>query len=108
MKRAVVIDEKDNVATATVDLAKGTKVSMFVGEKEIEVVVNEDIRFGHKFACKDIPEYAHVIKYGESIGIANMDIKVGDHVHVHNVESERGRGDREKAGARATKQEEVL
>lgn len=96
VKQAVVINEKDSVATATVDLKKGSKVSMFVGEKEVVVVVNQDIPFGHKFAIRDIPFHQQVIKYGESIGRATQDIKIGDHVHVHNVESERGRGDWER------------
>ncbi|VFS54652.1 Uncharacterised protein [Leminorella grimontii] len=34
-----------------------------------------------------------VYKYGESIGRATQAIELGEHVHVHNVESERGRGD---------------
>ncbi len=92
-KQAVVINENDSVATATMDLKKGTKVSMFIGEKELDVVVHKDIPFGHKFAIKDISKGEHVIKYNESIGKATEDIKVGDHVHVHNVESARGRGD---------------
>ena len=33
-------------------------------------------------------------KYGEVIGAATRDIRVGEHVHVHNVEGKRGRGDR--------------
>jgi len=35
-----------------------------------------------------------LIKYGETIGSATEYIKQGDHVHVHNVEGLRGRGDR--------------
>ncbi len=37
--------------------------------------------------------HGEVYKYGESIGRATQEIKSGDYVHVHNVESERGRGD---------------
>lgn len=92
-RQAVVIHENDSVATATTDLKKGTKVSMFIGEKEFDVIINKDIPFGHKFAMKNVSKGEHVIKYGESIGKATDDIKVGDHVHVHNVESARGRGD---------------
>jgi len=35
------------------------------------------------------------VKYGEPIGIATRDIRSGQHVHVHNLESARGRGDKE-------------
>lgn len=92
-RQAVVINGNDSVATATADLKKDTKVSMFIGGKELDVVINKDIPFGHKFAIKDVSVGEHVIKYSESIGKATEDIKIGDHVHVHNVESARGRGD---------------
>jgi len=94
-KKAVVIAEKDNVATATVDLPKGTEVSMFAGDKVITVKVAEDIPFGHKLAITDIGCQDEIIKYGETIGKATRSIPAGCHVHVHNVESRRGRGDKE-------------
>jgi len=34
-----------------------------------------------------------VIKYGSPIGLATVEIAEGQHVHVHNVASTRGRGD---------------
>ncbi|MDP1993088.1 MAG: SAF domain-containing protein [Syntrophales bacterium] len=39
-----------------------------------------------------------IVKYGEPIGIATQDIRIGQHVHVHNLESARGRGDKELPG----------
>lgn len=47
-------------------------------------------------AIKDIPKGGEIIKYGEIIGRATANIEPGEHVHVHNVESLRGRGDLEK------------
>ena len=90
-KQAVVITPKDSVAVATVDLKKGQVAKMF---KILEVTLKDDVKFGHKFAIKDIAKGEHVLKYGESIGTATRDIAVGEHVHVHNVESDRGRGDK--------------
>jgi altronate dehydratase small subunit len=46
----------------------------------------QDIPFGHKFAIKDIEKGGDIIKYGDKIGIANTEIKKGDHVHIHNVD----------------------
>ena len=40
---------------------------------------------GHKYAIKDIKRGENVIKYGNPIGHATCDIKVGEHVHSHNV-----------------------
>jgi altronate dehydratase small subunit len=34
-----------------------------------------------------------VLKYGQTIGRAGARIEPGEHVHVHNVEGTRGRGD---------------
>jgi hypothetical protein len=39
-----------------------------------------------------------VVKYGQRIGVAGADIAAGAHVHVHNVVSERGRGDLGRSG----------
>lgn len=93
-KQAVVITPKDSVAVATVDLKKGQVATMFIGEKIFEITLKDDVKFGHKFAIKDISKGEHVLKYGESIGTATRDITIGEHVHVHNVESDRGRGDK--------------
>ncbi len=89
--RIFTIDEKDNVTTNVADeIPKGTKVE--VGDKVIEA--RDEIPYGHKMAIEPIPKGEAVIKYGLSIGSAVEDIHVGNHVHVHNVESNRGRGDK--------------
>ena len=45
----------------------------------------EDIPAYHKVAVRDIAEGDYVVKYGEQIGVALCDIRVGDYVHVHNL-----------------------
>ncbi len=49
---------------------------MFIGEREISVVLHVDVPFGHKFAICDVPFHGEVYKYGESIGRATQEIKV--------------------------------
>lgn len=90
-KHVVVVHSNDNVAIALEDFKKGMEV--YVEEKKIKVVLLDDIPFGHKFAIKDIAVGEDVVKYGEVIGKASKLIKTGEHVHVHNVVSLRGRGD---------------
>lgn len=94
-KKAVVITINDSIATATMNLKAGEIAKMFFGEGILEIEVKKDIPFGHKFAIKNIEFGEQVLKYGESIGSAICNISVGDHVHIHNVQSERGRGDRD-------------
>ena len=48
---------------------------------------------GHKFATRPIAAGALIHKYGQMIGRASAPIATGEHVHVHNVEGIRGRGD---------------
>lgn len=95
MKPVFVINEMDNVATAVVDaLSKGDEVVTNGQLQDLRLKANQDIAYGHKIAIKAIAKGDTVYKYGLSIGSATQDIKVGDHVHVHNVESNRGRGDK--------------
>lgn len=94
MKKVFVIDEGDNVGTAVVSaLETGDDVGTNGRISDITVKANSDIPYGHKIALKDIANGETIFKYGLSIGSATTDIKAGDHVHVHNVESNRGRGD---------------
>ena len=93
MKRAVIMNSKDNVATLLSDVDKNEIVQARLGEKSVEEQIREPIRFGHKFALSRIHKGEDVVKYGEIIGRATQDIDKGHHVHVHNVESLRGRGD---------------
>jgi altronate dehydratase small subunit len=56
----------------------------------------EDVPFGHKVCIRDTPAGAEVTKYGQVIGTAATALQAGQHAHVHNVESARGRGDQVK------------
>jgi altronate dehydratase small subunit len=83
------IHRYDNVAVALVDMPALARVSL----GEIHLVLVQDVPFGHKLALMDIKKGSPILKYGEQIGLATRDIGAGEHVHVHNVESTRGRGD---------------
>lgn len=92
-KRAVVINPQDNVATAVADLSAGSTVSFFLGQDVEQLSLLDHIPLGHKFALKDLKMGEEIIKYGESIGSSLTAIRKGEHVHVHNIQSNRGRGD---------------
>ena len=92
---AIVLNVKDNVATALADLKSGDVLQVEVGDKTQEIKLTSDIPFGHKFSLSRIELNSPVIKYGEVIGVATATIETGDYVHIHNVASTRGRGDLE-------------
>ena len=94
MKRdALIIKDRDNVATAIRDIPPGKKAVVGVDEETRIIHVPEKIPLGHKFAVKPIAGGEDVLKYNCIIGRATRDIKTGEHAHVHNMESLRGRGD---------------
>ena len=49
--------------------------------------VEVNIDDGHKYARRDIAKGENIIKYGQPIGHATEDIRVGEHVHTHNVKT---------------------
>ncbi len=88
---ALVLTPEDNVATAVRLLERGEKISI---EEYAGTALLQDIPVGHKFALRDIEPGENIIKYGEIVGRATVTIKKGEHVHIHNVEGLRGRGDK--------------
>ena len=94
MLSALVVDKKDNVATALRPLEKGDSIGVEVEDSMVDMVLKQSIPFGHKLALKDIERGERIIKYGETIGQATEKINKGEHVHIHNVEGLRGRGDK--------------
>ncbi len=100
MKKVFVVEKEDNVGTAVGEAIRaGETVGTEGRVTDVTVVARADIAYGHKIALRPIARGEQVIKYGLSIGTATQDIRPGDHVHVHNVESNRGRGDRAAAQA---------
>lgn len=85
MKRGILIDPRDNVGIVVDSVAPGDQI-------EIEgrvITALDSIDLPHKIALADIRPGEHVVKYGAVIGYATQEIKTGQHVHVHNVDSEK-------------------
>lgn len=93
-QHALIINKKDNVATALKQLGKADRIHLTIEDRSLDVILSQAIPFGHKFALSNIDEGGAVIKYGEKIGTASEVINKGDHVHLHNLEGFRGRGDK--------------
>jgi altronate dehydratase len=93
LNEAIMIDHRDNVVTALKHLKKGQIINIGGSAVAASIISLETICAGHKLAVRDIKKGQIITKYGESIGLATLDIPAGSHVHVHNVEGRRGRGD---------------
>ncbi len=93
--RALIIHPDDNVANLIGPGRKGESVQCTIeGQtKTLTISLLDEIPSNHKFARVNVKAGDPIIKYGLSIGRASRDIRAGQYVHVHNIESNRGRGD---------------
>ena len=82
MTNAILLDERDNVATCTAPAVKGDTIKI-LGGGEISCV--EDIPIWHKVALRKISCGEKVFKYGEIIGEASRDIVAGGWVSHENI-----------------------
>jgi altronate dehydratase small subunit len=93
-RRLMIVDPADNVATAVCEAAKGEVLDIPSERGAERLILLDDIPSGHKFALARLLPGDAVVKYGEVIGAARVPIARGEHVHVHNVDGLRGRGDK--------------
>lgn len=69
-------------------LAKSVTVGSSYRVNGTEYRFDQDLNLGHKVALQAISKGGKIIKYGVSIGSALRDIKPGEHVHLHNIQSD--------------------
>jgi (2R)-sulfolactate sulfo-lyase subunit alpha len=88
----VVHDEGDSAGVVVVEGIKaGQELSGWImdQDKDLTVKALSAIPIGHKLAIKELKANDTVIKYGVDIGRTIAPIKVGEHLHVHNVKTKR-------------------
>lgn len=88
----IVHDKGDSVGVVVTEGVKaGQELTGWIMEENetVRARVVDPIPIGHKFALKDLPNDASVIKYGVDIGRTVAPIKTGQHVHVHNLKTRR-------------------
>lgn len=95
MNIALKVHDGDNVATIFAEgVRDGSRVEVRDKAGRTEVLtVYGNVPYGHKIALLDIDAGDRIVKYGEEIGVASRAICKGEYVHVHNLDSMRGRGD---------------
>ena len=101
-KLALQVHDNDNVATVFAQNVRDHD-EITVRDKRgaaKRLAVIGDIPYGHKLALQSIRAGEPVVKYGEQLGVASRDIAAGEYVHVHNLDSMRGRGDLVEKGER--------
>lgn len=95
MKKAIMMNKDDNVATVLENVKRGEMIAVVSTDNKVikNMKAVEEIATGHKIAVNSIDKGETVLKYGESIGTATGRIDQGMHVHIHNVRSKVKYGD---------------
>jgi altronate dehydratase small subunit len=90
--KAIVIHEKDTVATALEPLRAGSEIPVAIQNHTEKIKLVDEIPAGHKFALIDMEAGTDIIKYGEPIGQSTAKIARGEHIHRHNMTSRTKQG----------------
>ena len=91
---AIVMSDKDNVATTLRPLIEGQKALVKSSTEDLIVELRIAVPPNHKFSIRDIKSGQYIFKFGEVIGIATENIPSGMHVHTQNLRSLHGKGSR--------------
>ena len=78
------IHPEDNIMVLAKSVAAGCPYLVEGSEYTFE----QDLNLGHKVATQAICKGEKIIKYGVSIGSATRAIQAGEHVHLHNIQSD--------------------
>ena len=89
MTICIQLDPDDNVANVLKQVTKYDRLTITGNSSATVLVANENIRCYHKIALSDIAAGADVTREGYIIGRTKSEIKRGDWVHIHNLESKR-------------------
>lgn len=74
----------DNVVVLCRTVAAGTTIDLEGRPCTLET----PLHLGHKLASRAIAAGEKIVKYGVPIGSATRDIAAGEHVHLHNMQSD--------------------
>ena len=84
-RKILILNEIDNIAVCLADMDVGEVIR----QDALNLTIQNRIPRGHKVATKAISKDEGIIKYGERMGHATSEIKIGEHVHTHNVLGDR-------------------
>ena len=78
MFNIIKLNEKDNIGIAPMNIPRNVQLNIGIKTKT-------DIPYGHKISLVKIKTGEFILRYGQKIGVALVDIDAGEHVHSHNL-----------------------
>jgi hypothetical protein len=86
---ALVLDPADDVAVLISAVEAGASVKIGRSDGTLALTARQSLPMGHKIALHALPAGSPVRKYGEVIGRLTEPVAPGDHIHIHNLASQR-------------------
>jgi (2R)-sulfolactate sulfo-lyase subunit alpha len=80
----ILLHGDDNVLVCRARAEAGEAVTV----DDQVLTLTSPIEVGHKIARRDLKAGDKIYKYGAPIGSMTTDAKAGDHVHMHNMQSD--------------------
>lgn len=80
----ILLHGNDNVLVCRARAEAGETVAV----DDRALTLTSAIEVGHKIARRDLKAGDKILKYGAPIGSMTADAKAGDHVHMHNMQSD--------------------
>lgn len=80
----ILLSPGDNVVVLARSIPAGATVRI----DDQEFLIRDALGLGHKLAARAIGAGEKIIKYGAPIGSATRAIEPGEHVHLHNIQSD--------------------
>lgn len=80
----LLLHPADNILIAAVSLRSGDIVEIDGSPIEIK----ESVGVGHKIARAGMPQATKILRYGAPIGSLTAAVRVGEHIHSHNLKSD--------------------
>ncbi len=80
----ILLHSDDNVLVCRARAEAGETVAA----DDAVLTLSTAIEVGHKIARRDLAVGDKIYKYGAPIGSMTTDAKAGDHIHMHNMQSD--------------------
>jgi (2R)-sulfolactate sulfo-lyase subunit alpha len=82
--QVILLHPDDNILVCVAHIYEGDEITID-GQP---VVIAIDIEVGHKLARRALAVGDKIYRYGAPIGSMTQAVKLGEHVHMHNMQSD--------------------
>lgn len=82
--QAILLHPDDNILVCVAHIYSGDAIDI----DDESIAIHQDIEVGHKIARRTLAVGDKVFRYGAPIGSMTQAVATGEHVHMHNMQSD--------------------